>query len=363
MRREYHPYAIMLAVNAAISLSALFVPLLAKDIGLSLADIGIIGSAYGLASFFSYTIFGKLADLTGKEKEIVCAGLCVGTIFFGMQIYMKDFLSMIVLRAMAGISVGMCTFPLFSYIFGTKDYRQKIGWLAGFGSLGWAMGYLIAGVVGRWREGFMIAGLFFAFGFLTSLGLKSQERTRRLNSSVKEILARNLPLYLSYFLRHAGAYAVWAIFPVFLKEELGTPIFWIGMLDAINTGSQFFIMGTLGRKAGSWNGRKIFRIGLILSTSAFLLYSVVTSYLQLIPVMLMIAGAWSFLYIGALTHLLEKNAGKATSTGLLGSTISLSMVVGPVLGGFVSHVAGMRMTGVLAGILSLGGFVCSRFIK
>lgn len=363
MRREHYPHAIMLAVNAAISLSALFVPLLAKDIGLSLADIGVVGSAYGLASFFSYTIFGRLADLTGREKEIVCTGLFAGAIFFGMGVYMKDLWSMITLRAMAGISVGMCTFPLFSYISGAKDYRRKIGWLAGFGSLGWAAGYLIAGVVGRWREGFIIAGILFALGFLISFGLKAERRIRRFNSSVREILARNFPLYLSYFLRHTGAYAVWAIFPVFLREELGAPIFWIGMLDALNTGSQFFIMGMLGRKAEDWDGRKIFRVGLVLSTTAFFLYSIVTSYLQLIPVMLMIAAAWSCLYIGALVYLLEKNAGRATSAGLLGSTISLSMVVGPVLGGSISQIAGMRMTGILAGVLSLAGLACSKFVK
>jgi MFS family permease len=362
-RGSHSPYIIMLMVNAAVSVSGIFVPLLAREIGLSLSDVGIIGTAYGTAAFFSYILFGRLADITGRGREIILCGLVAGTVFFAAQVYMRDMASMVALRALVGTSVGMCTFPLFSYVSEASGYRERIGWLAGFGSLGWAIGYLAAGVVGRWREGFILSGIFFLIALVISADLGRSGRRRHGGRSVRDIFFSNFSLYLSYFLRHTGAYVVWSLFPVFLREELDCPVLWIGILHAINTGSQFLIMGMLGRRAGRWSGSEIFRLGTFLSAVSFFLYSAVTSYLQLIPIMLAIAFAWSCMYVGALVYLIEKNGETATATGMLGSTISLSMMVGPAVGGFVSQAAGLRMTGVVAGALSLAGLASSRLIR
>jgi len=47
-----------------------------------------------------------------------------------------------------------------------------------------------------------------------------------------------------------------------------------------------------------------------------------------LPVQVLLGVGWGSLYIGSVFHLVKCNAEHATSTGLLGSTMSLSAVVG-----------------------------------
>jgi predicted MFS family arabinose efflux permease len=87
----------------------------------------------------------------------------------------------------------------------------------------------------------------------------------------------------------------------------------------------------------------------------FLIYSQSTGYLQLIPVQVLLAAAWSCLYVGALLLLLRNNEEKATATGILFSAVSLSGTVGPFLGGLVAQLWGYSALMYIAAGFSLAG--------
>jgi len=356
-------YSLIFLANAGMTLSALFIPLLADELGLSFFELGIVGMAYGVASFFSYSIFGRLSDMKRRRRVFVRVGFAVAFVAFILQLLMGDLFTMVVVRGFAGFAVGIFTFPLLAYASRFSHYRERIGWFAGFGSLGWFAGYLLAGVLSSSQLGFTVAGALFFLGLLVSFGLgEVRERKVRMKSFWK-VARRNLVVYSAYFLRHVGAYSLWIIFPLFLRDELGATIFWVGAVHALNTGSQFLLMGAIGRMAKRGEGKRLLRVGLGLSALVFFSYYFAISYVQLLPVQLILGLAWSALYVGSLLHLLEHNVERATSTGLLGSTISLAAVVGPLLGGVVSQIFGMRAVALLASGLALGGLAMSKWVK
>lgn len=356
-------YSLMFLANSGIALSWLFIPILADELGLSYVELGIVGMAYGSASLLSYSLFGRLSDIYRRRRIFVRAGMLAASVAFTIQLFMTDFPTMILMRAFAGFAVGIFTFPLLAHVSGFSRYRERVGWFSGFGSLGWFAGYLLAGVISSHRSGFTIAGLLFLLGALVSIGLgETRERRARIRP-FWTVVRKNLAVYSAYFLRHAGAYSLWIIFPLFLRDELGATIFWVGAIHALNTGSQFLFMGTIGRMARRGEGRKLLRAGIGLSAFVFFFYYFATTYLQLLPVQLILGLAWSFLYVGSLLHLIERNVERATSTGLLGSTISMAAVVGPLLGGVVSEIFGMRAVPLFACGLALAGLGVSKRVE
>jgi MFS family permease len=355
-------YSTIFLAQTSVTLSMMFIPLLAKEFGVPHFQLGLIGMAYGLASFFSFSLFGRLSDLTGKRKIFIQVGLAVSSMAFLLQLLMRDAKSMFLIRSLAGFSIGVFTFPLLAYVSKLSGYREKVGWYAGFGSLGWCAGYFIAGALSDPFSAFLLAGIFLAAGFFISFPLSEVEKTRVRISPFLNVVRRNHAIYITYFLRHTGAQTIWIIFPLYLLE-LGASVFWIGVIHGINTLTQFFVMGFLGRRALKAEDERLIRLGLVFSSIVFLMYFFMSSYVQVIPVQLLLGVGWSSLYVGSLLHLLKKNVEKATSTGVLGSIISLAQVAGPLLGGIISQAFGLRAVMLVACGLTLSGLAVSRLIK
>lgn len=354
-------YSMMVLSHTSIALSSLFIPILARELGISYLHLGLIGMAYGLASFFSFSLFGRLSDLTGRRRRFVQAGLWFSALAFMLQMAMRDVTTMVLVRGLAGFSIGVFSFPLLAYVSRMAAAREKVGWYAGFGSLGWFAGYFLAGVVSESALAFYTAGMSLILAFFVSFALKEVGKTKVGILPFFTVLRRNYAVYLTYFLRHAGAQAVWLIFPIFLLE-LGASLFWVGLIHGLNTLTQFFVMGFLGRRGRQKEDALMIRLGLVISAAVFVFYFFSTSYLQVVPVQLLLGMGWSALYMGSLLHLLERNEEKATSTGLLGSTISMAHIVGPLLAGVVSQFFGLRAVMLVASGLSLAALAVSKRI-
>jgi MFS family permease len=356
----HRAYLLMFLGNIGISLSSLFIPLLARELGLSFTELGMIGMAYGAASVLSYSLFGHLSDVTRRRVPFVRLGLALAASAFTAQILMRDLLTMIAIRWLAGFAVGVFSFPLLAHLAGRFGYQKRIGWFAASGSLGWFAGYIAAGLLRSWVLAFLSSGLSFCLALALSLFLKESREPKVYLRSFWKVIKENSVVYASYLLRHTGAHAIWIVFPLFLIEKLGASLLWVGVLMALNTGSQFFFMGLIGRTAEPDEGRRLLRLGLLLSTVVFVSYYFSSYYLQLVPVQLLLGVAWSSLYVGSLLHLVEKNVERATSTGALGSTISLATMIGPFLGGLISEIFGMRAVFLVASALTLAGLVLSK---
>ncbi len=324
-------YGIQVLSYTAIMLSITFVPKVARVLGADWLQISIVVGAYNISYFLSSMIFGRLADLHGRRRFIVL-GLLLSTVFFFLQSFYWDYVSLLILRTLAGFTVGI--FPA-AVISMAHDYGMKMGKLSSWGAMGWAIGSYLAGIIASfldYRYTFLISAVFFLGAFLVSLPLRETGvRVERVPLFPVDVMKRNLPVYLAFFFRHTSATMIWTFWVLYI-ESIHGDAFWQAATMGINSTTQFFLMyfyTDLGR------AKKLILYGLIASSITFLSYAFIGNVYLIIPVQVLLALSWSFLYVGSLKYLTERNREKATATGLLNSTISISAAVGPFLGGMV----------------------------
>ncbi len=321
--------------NSSIMALAITIPLLVEKIGLSYAILGLIGFSYGLFSVISYYFFGKLSDSLGKRKIFLIVGFLLSAVSFFLHVFARDSISLILVRAFSGLTVGIFSFPLIAYAhdnFGSKG----VSWVSAFSSLGWAVGSLIVGLIKYFNEIFILSAVSFLIAFLLTINIKDS-KVKPLSVSIfpKKLIKKNIALYSLYFARHVGACSIWIIFPIYLLS-LGANMLVLGIIYAMNPLTQTFAMLSIPKIKLKMSTKSMIRLGIMLSFITFLIYYLSVHYISIIPAQFILGIAWAFLYVGSLLYLLERNIEKATSTGLLGSTISLSNMFGVLIGGMLA---------------------------
>ncbi|MCX8172391.1 MAG: MFS transporter, partial [Archaeoglobaceae archaeon] len=301
---------------------------LAKELGASDVEIGIITSAYSFSTFIASSIFGRLSDLYNR-KLILLSGLFLSALFFFAQCFVSNPLQLLIIRALIGFSIGIFPAALVSYAY---EKSKNVGYFSAFGSLGWAFGQLLAGIIMVYCGIFLFGALLFLTAFF--MVLKEEipfHRIKRPKSSLR-IIRENFSIYFAFLLRHIGASAVWLIFPIYLAE-LGISKFWIGVIYFTNSFLQFIIMQKIER----FNPNLLLNLGTVFSGLAFLLYAFATEIHEFLAIQLLIAIGWSTMYVGSLRIVLERNVEKNSSAGFLNSTIYLSTIIGSLVGGFIAE--------------------------
>jgi len=330
--------AIQMFTNAAGFASSLFVPIwLRREMYASDFTVGAIVALFGGAAFLSQYIFGRAADNYGK-RIFLLSGLVISAFAVPLQALSQDPYQLGIARFLVGFAGGIYPPALLAY---THEMKLGMGRSVSFGSLGWGVGTFVAGLIAAYWAVFLASGIMFAIAFAIALMLPPvKEHRLSVPLFPKAILKNNLPIYSSLLVRHAGASAIWATLPIYLSVNLGASNFQIGLLYAVNALTQFVVMYNLDKVPSI----RSFTIGLVMSSITFVAYALATSvWLMVIP-QFMIAISWSFMFVGALKFVSERNKEIATSTGLVGSTIALSNIFGPMVGGVVSGWTGNYTT-------------------
>ncbi len=338
-----HASLINFLAQISIASSLLFIPLFAKELGANNVEIGLITSFYSLAIFISSGIFGRISDLYSK-KLVLIFGLLLSSISFLSQCLARDPVQLLAIRILVGFSIGIFPAALTAYAYNRDG---KIGYFTSFGSLGWAFGQLIAGIIAIYYGIFIFGAILFLLSFLIVLRENiPDERVPKSRGTVK-ILKDNLPVYFAFFIRHTGASAVWLVFPLYLAE-LGISKFWIGAIYFANSFLQFLLMPRVER----FNPYILLNLGAIFSGLTFLFYSLASEVYQFLAIQLLIALGWSSMYVGALRIALEKNPEKSSVVGFLNSTIYLSTILGSLIGGIIAENFGYRLCILFGAFLS-----------
>lgn len=333
--------------SAAIGSLFVFIPLIAKDMGATDMTIGLIMAVYGATNMLSFFIFGRLSDTVGR-KIFIMLGLGMSTLAFFAHILANSVMSLLIIRALAGFSVGVYPAALTAYVW---ERKKRLGKFTSYASLGWGVGALIAGIIASYKGMFLITSVLFFISFLISVRLPFvKELHHKVPFFPKELIRQNLPIYLPFSLRHLGANMVWTIFPLYLLG-LGATVLWVGIINFTNSAMQFVIMRRIERK----REKMLIRVGLASSALAFLSLSFATHYAHALLIMLMVGVSWATLYMGSVTYLAKSNVEKATAVGILNSTLSLCNVLGPLLGGIIAQLYGYKAVMLVAAFLSLAG--------
>ncbi|MEM2920531.1 MAG: MFS transporter [Candidatus Nitrosocaldus sp.] len=363
--------ALNLFENSSLGASALFIPILANTLTGSYMLVGIIAAGYGVTQALSYAYFGRLADKDGAMVRFVRLGFLASSSAFFAHVLAYDGLTLLVIRLAAGVATGMYAGAMLA-LSHEKGNNGKLAGIVSFGSLGWLVGTMASSMIQQLTSSytlvFMLAGSIFFAGFIVSLDLKVRSDTskskdsRIVDASLLRVARKNLRVYTSFMLRHVGAAATWSIFPIFLNQELRLNSIELGSIYALNALTQFLFMNTVMRRVRSdANMHRLIQIGVLLSSLVFLAYYTSSIYMHIVPAQILLGISWSMLYLGSLYILLNRSSDgeRASSTALLESSMSISIIIGSLIGGLVAEFAGLRSVMLLSSFLCLTSFMVS----
>ncbi|HEX9709017.1 MAG TPA: MFS transporter [Candidatus Thermoplasmatota archaeon] len=360
-------YAIQLLYNTALASAAVFTPIYAKDVGASDIQLGLIGMVYGFSVFLSGMWFGQQADNKGRRRYVI-TGLSLGSVLALLSIFAAAPEHLLVARFLFGFAAGMFPPALVAYAY---DEGKLMGKFSAVGSLGFGIGnllvsflasaYLVFGDVPLHGRVFWAGAAFLAAAAGIALTLPHRHRTPiAVPHFPIDVIRRNRDVYLSFLIRHTGANAVWIVFPLYVlalspRAPGGGPDYtWLGIIYAANMLSQSLIMQFID----PYDGRRLVVAGEVLSMVTFAGFFLATDHIWLLLFSFPLAASWSCLYVGSLKTILERSPEKATASGLLTSTTSLSAIMGPVAGGVIAELFGdYRATILFAGLMAAASLV------
>ncbi len=353
------PNLIRFLTFAAMMASWTYISIFARDLGMSDTEIGFVVAFYSLALFLSSFVFGRASDKYGR-KLFLLVGLALSAIAFFLQIFAQDFLALLITRVLVGFCLGIYPSSLIAYVHENKKDLSKF---SSFGSLGWAFGSFVAGLVAIYfsiERVFIFSSLLFFLAFLTASRIRFGEHVSLdVPKFPTKIIKKNLPLYMSVLIRQSGAHMIWTFWPLFL-QSLGADFFWVGVIQMTTSITQFIFMYTL---SGRIKYATSVAAGLVFSGVTFFFFTLATDYRQIIPIQVLLGVSWSLMYVGGLRYLMDRNDEKATVSGLFDSVLSFSSIIGPFMATFVITIGDYRTTMYLASILAFIGFLSFEFSK
>lgn len=348
------PEAIQLLSNAGLFGPVILVPvILQEDFGATKDVIGFIAGAFAAFGFISSYLFGRASDMYGRRR-ILLFGLLLSafmTIVQAATLVWGGFAFFACIRVLLGFCGGIFPAALLAYAYETKS---KMGKFSAWGAAGWGFGNLTVGLFGTFYEAaylYCAAILFVSYAVALRLPFTQHPRMD-IPLFPAALIKNNAPVFSAMLIRHTGANMIWVTYPLFLAS-IGADAKWIGIIYAVNAFGQFFVMNLLD----SFDPALLVAVGLGSSAATFFAFSLVGSYWQIIPAQILLATAWGCLYVGSLRYLMDRNKEKATVTGLLSSTMSLSGMLGPVLGGIAATAIGFKGTIGVATVMALVALV------
>lgn len=344
------PEAIQLLSNAGLFGPVIIVPvILQEDFGATKDVIGLIAGAFAAFGFISSYIFGRASDMHGRRRILLMGLLLSGlvTVLQAASLVWGGFAFFAFVRVLLGFCGGIFPAALLVYAYEAKG---KMGKFSAWGAAGWGLGNLTVGLFGTFYEGaYLYCALILFASYAIALRLPfTQEVRMEVPLFPAALIKGNAPVYSAMLIRHTGANMIWVTYPLFLAS-IGADARWIGVIYAVNAFGQFFVMNLLD----SFDPALLVAVGLGSSAATFFAFTLVGSYWQIIPAQVLLATAWGCLYVGSLRYVMDRNKEKATVTGLLSSTMSLSGILGPVFGGIAATAVGFKGTIAIATVMSL----------
>jgi MFS family permease len=321
--------SINLLSNLGYETSNVFIALYAQEKGSSNLDVGFIAAASGIAILVSSLLFGRLSDIHGRMNYIR-VGLGLTSLAYLSQLFANSPMTLLAARSFVGFAIGINASVMMAY---TYENQKQIGSFISYGALGWLFGAVIALIVKNYMALFIISACVAFFAFLISFLLEEKPTSHiRVAMFPATLIKADYKIYLAFFLRQLGGNAIWTIWPLY-QTGIGATKLWIALVEVTNMVGQIVFM----RLIEKFNPARMFQIGLLISAGVFIAYGLANRYWQLIPIQLVLAFAYSSMFVGALSYLLRRRPEYGTIAGLMNSTNALSGVFGPFIGGAVSQ--------------------------
>ncbi len=348
-----------------------FLPGVARDLGASDFVATVIATAFSFMQFLFIPLWGRLSDRVGRRPVLLwsIAASAVGMVFLGFS---ESLLALFAARVFSGIATSNIAVAQ-AYIADvtTPETRAKgMGMLGmGFG-LGFIIGPFVGGELGRipihGREGalaaFVAAGLSVVNLVMATLTLPESlppelrgkpggaGRRRLFDLAALKQVARFPGLAVAVAISFFGIFwfsGLEVTFRLFTLDAFGLNIAqtgrifgFVGLVAVIVQG------GLIGRLTKAFGEVRIIRVGLFILASGFALAGLSPGYG--VGVLLLgstVIAAGNGLYTPSLSSYTSRQAGpevQGLTLGVAQSMSALARVVGPLVGGFLYVVVGIR---------------------
>ncbi len=361
-----------------------FIPLFIQELGAFTNPqaafwAGIATSAHGIAMFFSAPLWGIVADRWGRKPMVLRAmfGSAVVSALIGLA---SNVYYVIALRFVHGLLSG--TIGAVEALVAASTPRNKMPFAIGLlmtavfagTSFGPLMGGFMADSVGYKAAFFIAGGLLFSGGLIVLFFVKEKfERpTKGQSASLSSLLhlAKSreiLPLLLILSALSAVPQMITPIIPLFIRElnpegmaatASGLAFGFMGVVAAISA----IITGRLG---GHINLKKILVIA-CLGTGLLYLPPMLTQTATQLIIFIALTGLFKgglMTSSNTLVGLSVPRDQQGIAYGMAQSALALGIGLGPLIGGSLAPLMGLRpVFGVAGGLFMLTGIAVSKLL-
>lgn len=343
-------------------------PLYASQYGAAGFSLGLIYAMFSVSRMLFMPVAGNLSDQAGRKRFIV-SGLAIYAVVSLGYIWADSIIELIWIRFLHGFGSAM-VIPISAAFIGDMSPKGREGRMMGsFQAIlfaGFGFGPLLGGAIHQWAGP---EAVFCLMGVLTFLSLiavwvllpesgKSMSAQKRTQQSFRRTVRnpRFQGLFLFRFSNAVGRAALIAFLPV-LASGYEISYAEIGFLISLNILLTGALQYGFGRLADRFSRALMILIGGWINAAALLLIPAGHSMFAfiLISVMIGIGGGVAFPSAGAVATDLGRRFGMGSIMGFFNMAMSLGMVAGPILSGWILDFFGITYVFVFVGIVEAIG--------
>ncbi|MGH8002039.1 MAG: MFS transporter [Brasilonema sp.] len=346
-------------------------PILAQQLGASVATIGAIAAASTLTGILASLPAGLLSDYWGRKPLLLLAGVVFCTAPLAYFLVSTPW-QLVLVRAYHGLATAILGPVAMAYVtdLAPTHRGERLGWYSSFTLGGRAIAPMVGGlllVIGTWHSVYAVCALA---GFLTLLGMKllpdRSSRTKRnreigknfpsTQTAIGKILSNRMILMTS--LVEASQYlafgAVEAFLPLYALS-IGIDKAAVGLLFGSQIGVKVLARPLMGRLSDSHGRKQQIVVGLLLTSIATWLLGQTQSVVLLLLISavfglgIAIASAATSAFVADLA---PANS-RGTALGIMSTIMDIGQASGPVLLGFILMHASYQIGFTLVGGLVL----------
>lgn len=389
VKRELIPaYISGTLVNIPLFMVVVFLPPYMRKLGASNFQVGVLSTIYFLVSMPASLFWGSLSDLLENRKILPLGSIISFSFILLVLSWSVTPTQVIILRAFIGLTLPAFTAPLLALISEHSTTERRggdISWYNAFLSLGRMIGLLITGYLALF---FPFSSLFRGFGIVllgTLLPLLFLPRSLfsvhipQLATIVDEMKSRIFPekegksvlwenglifLYSSITLRVICIVGFASFLPLYLTEELGYNLQFLGTFSAIGSGIMVFSMLVAGYSADVLGRKRIVLTGLLLSFLTPIFY--ILGKLLLLFLWLgriFHSFGYSFLMSGSSAFVgdLARKKEQGALMGWIRLSFSFGGVIGPMIMGTILGPLGYTKAALIMSFFALCGLTLTFF--
>ncbi len=351
-------------------------PLYGKTVGATGIGLGLIYSAFSISRMVFMPMAGKLSDRRGR-KIFIISGLVIYTLASLGYIWSSSVVQLVWIRLIHGIGSAMIV-PIAAAVIGDISPKGEEGSMMGNFNvalfLGFGTGPLLGGFV---LDAVDMASVFYLMGGLSFVALllvifflpeKVNNRIQKYPSisPFRTIWQHNIFKGVLIF-RFSNAVArgsVTAFLPVF-AAKLGISPSKIGFLVSVNILLTAVLQHFFGKLADRVSRSVLVVVGNIVVVVPLLVTPYARSFSDLLflGILMGLGSGLAFPAAAALATEQGRSHGMGNVMGYFNQSMSLGMIVGPIVAGWVMDLLGLSVVFIFGGIVGiLGSSFCAYFM-